>query len=68
MDSLVLPMGQSGDAARLVTYTYYRPWHWLIGTMIDEREFQFGRADLIEQTDTLTRKILLAGAILRQWP
>ena len=63
VDSLVLPMGQSGDAARLVTYTYYRPWHWLIGTMIDEREFQFGRADLIEQTDTLTRKILLAGAI-----
>ena len=63
MDSLVLPMGQSGDAARLVTYTYYRPWHWLIGTMIDEREFQSGRADLIEQTDTLTRKILFAGAI-----
>ena len=56
-------MGQSGDAARLVTYTYYRPWHWLIGTMIDEREFQSGRADLIEQTDTLTRKILFAGAI-----
>ena len=54
---------QSGDAARLVTYTYYRPWHWLIGTMIDEREFQSGRADLIEQTDTLTRKILFAGAI-----
>ena len=31
--------------------------------MIDEREFQSGRADLIEQTDTLTRKILFAGAI-----
>lgn len=63
VDSLSLPMGQAGEAARLVTYAYYKPWNWLVGTMTDEREFQAGRADLAEQTDTLTRKIVLAGAI-----
>ena len=63
VDSLSLPMGQAGEAARLVTYAYYKPWNWLVGTMTDEREFQAGRADLAGQTDTLTRKIVLAGAI-----
>lgn len=63
VDSLSLSMGQAGEAARLVTYAYYKPWNWLVGTMTDEREFQAGRADLAEQTDTLTRKIVLAGAI-----
>ena len=63
VDSLSLPMGQAGEAARLVTYAYYKPWNRLVGTMTDEREFQAGRADLAEQTDTLTRKIVLAGAI-----
>ncbi len=63
VDSLSLPMGQAGEAARLVTYAYYKPWNWLIGTMTDEREFQAGRADLAGQTDTLTRKIVFAGAI-----
>lgn len=63
VDSLSLPMGQAGEAARLVTYAYYKPWNWLVGTMTDEREFQAGRADLAGQTDTLTRKIVLAGVI-----
>ncbi len=63
VDSLSLPMGQAGEAARLVTYAYYKPWNWLVGTMTDEREFQAGRADLAGQTDMLTRKIVLAGAI-----
>ena len=63
VDSLSLPMGQAGEAARLVTYAYYKPWSWLVGTMTDEREFREGRADLSGQTDTLTRKIVFAGAI-----
>ncbi len=63
VDSLSLPMGQAGEAARLVTYAYYKPWNWLVGTMTDEREFREGRADLSGQTDTLTRKIVFAGAI-----
>lgn len=63
VDSLSLPMGQAGEAARLVTYAYYKPWSWLVGTMTDEREFREGRADLSRQTDTLTRKIVFAGAI-----
>ena len=63
VDSLSLPMGQEGEAARLVTYAYYKPWSWLVGTMTDEREFREGRADLSGQTDTLTRKIVFAGAI-----
>lgn len=63
VDSLLLPMGQAGEAARLVTYAYYKPWSWLVGTMTDEREFREGRADLSGQTDTLTRKIVFAGAI-----
>lgn len=63
VDSLSLPMGQAGEAARLVTYAYYKPWNWLVGTMTDEREFRERRADLSGQTDTLTRKIVFAGAI-----
>lgn len=63
VDSLSLPMGQAREAARLVTYAYYKPWSWLVGTMTDEREFREGRADLSGQTDTLTRKIVFAGAI-----
>ena len=63
VDSLSLPMGQAGEAARLVTYAYYKPWSWLVGTMTDAREFREGRADLSGQTDTLTRKIVFAGAI-----
>lgn len=63
VDSLSLPMGQAGEAARLVTYAYYKPWSWLVGTMTDEREFRERRADLSGQTDTLTRKIVFAGAI-----
>lgn len=46
-----------------MTYAYYKPWNWLVGTMTDEREFREGRADLSGQTDTLTRKIVFAGAI-----
>lgn len=62
-DSLVLPMGQAGESARFVAYTYYRPWNWLIGVMIDEREFLAGRADLAQQTEMLTDKIVLAGTV-----
>ena len=62
-DSLVLPMGQAGESARFVAYTYYRPWNWLIGVMVDEREFLAGRADLAQQTEMLTDKIVLAGTV-----
>ena len=63
VETIVLPIGEMSEATRLLTYTYYKPWNWLIGTTIDEREFQQIHSGIQGRIEELTSRIILTGII-----
>lgn len=52
-----------GEIVRLVTYTVYEPWRWIIGTSVDADEFSGSESALIGQIKIFMRKIIYAGGI-----
>ncbi len=48
---------------RLVTYTYYKPWNWIIGTSLDADEFSGSETAIVTQIETFSRTIVYAGAV-----
>ena len=49
------------SSVKIVTYTYYAPWHWIIGTVSDAAEYSGSEAVLTDQIRLLTRKIVIVG-------
>ena len=52
-----------GEIVRLVTYTVYEPWGWIIGTSVDADEFSGSETALISQIKIFMKKIVYAGGI-----
>ena len=52
-----------GDIVRLVTYTVYEPWRWIIGTSVDADEFSGSETALISQIKIFMKKIIYAGGV-----
>ena len=52
-----------GEIVRLVTYTVYEPWRWIIGTSVDADEFSGSESALIGQIKIFMQKIVYAGGI-----
>lgn len=60
---MIIPMGDGNkDAHRLMTFTYYSPWKWVIGTSTNGEEFYESEIAVHEQTNILTRKVIYAGS------
>ena len=51
------------DIVRLVTYTYYKPWNWIIGTSLDADEFSGSETALLTQIKNFSNTIVYAGVI-----
>lgn len=52
-----------GEIVRLVTYTMYEPWRWIIGVSVDADEFSGSETALISQIKIFMKKIVYAGGI-----
>ncbi|MBQ6534816.1 MAG: methyl-accepting chemotaxis protein, partial [Opitutales bacterium] len=51
------------EISRMVTYTMYEPWRWIIGTSLDADEFSGSESALISRIGYFTRRVGYAGAI-----
>ena len=51
------------EITKLVTYTYYEPWNWIIGTSLDADEFSGSETALTTQIAAFSRTIVYAGAV-----
>jgi len=64
VEVIKIPSQRRGaDAVRLVTYTYYKSWNWIIGTTIDADEFSGSEAALVGRIDAFSQKIIYVGFI-----
>ncbi len=52
-----------GVMDRLITYTVYEPWHWIIGTSLDTNEFSGSESALIGRIKFLANRIAYIGVI-----
>ncbi len=52
---------KKSSSVKIVTYTYYAAWNWIIGTVADAAEYSGSEAVLSAQIGTLTRKIVFVG-------